>query len=289
MKSRLAPRDQQACATESMLLLSHYWQSLDYQGKFWKVPDIYLYLHIDAALHDDGIYLLNGQRLGESNLRAAALHLARALRYAQSYEKSEMLLFKMLKADEIQFGTGSPQAWLTKARLADIYSASRQHEKAERHWKVVQKDIPSPVNPEDCAASNIIVNLGICYEGQKKYAEAEPLLQQAIRGIEQTKILEYYVLMIATSALVGCYMKQNNFEEADQPLSKICPGMVDQLSKISVKVYKWSDWIANELILTWCHFKSGQNAPAEWEDRETFRRWVWTSWDWINIDDIGLY
>src|SRR5436305_1381917 len=124
MKLRLDPRARQDYTIEAIAILSRY---IDKSGRLALRTKQTILSHLDSVLENDGIYLVQGPKLGELSLKAPTLTFASFCIDQGRYKEAERLYERALKGREEQLGPEHPDTLRTVEGLAIIYANQYQY------------------------------------------------------------------------------------------------------------------------------------------------------------------
>ena len=151
------------------------------------------------------------------DLRVAALTAqSGALQYLQRLDEAEVFLLEALALTEDATDDGVIVERLEALRsLAQVYSDGFQFERAEALYQQVMAESRAWPDPRGVRSlMNVLNDLAVAYLRQQQYAEAEPLLREALELGTRLYGEDHPALLTSISNLAGSLRQQGRPEEA---------------------------------------------------------------------------
>jgi len=132
------------------------------------------------------------------------------------YSEAEPLLAKNLEATRLSLGPEHPKTLVSRYNLADLYRREgkwRQAESAFTEVLAVRRRVLGPDHPN---TTNTLASLGRTKLEERHYAEAEPLLREALNSYQKTHSESWRRYL--TQSMVGAGLAGQGRHSEAEPL-----------------------------------------------------------------------
>ncbi len=192
------------------------------EGKYAQAEPLYVKVretqnHTLGAEHPDTLLSTN--------------NLAILYRNQGKYDQAEALYIKALEGRRRTLGEQNPDTLVSMNDLASMFEGKGDYERAQALFATVLDVRRHVLGQEHPVTLNTLASLGRVLLKQQKYAEAEPLLREALAGMEK-KSPDAWARFNSQSMLGGTLMGQRKYGEAEPLLLSGYNGLIERESRI---------------------------------------------------------